>query len=186
MKIDGLKVAKFWATIKHAGQSYGMVPYTHHLAAVEAVLRRFGIDDEDMLVAAWCHDAVEDTGTKLKEVREMFGPRVAELVDAVTKVSHDADGRKLNRKMAGLLTYPKTRSVVGGVTLKLADRIANVENGGDLVNMYGKEYEDFRRALYTPLPMISGLLDLATEAMWKRLDQLLSTDEDMEKEAGDT
>lgn len=80
MKIDGLKVAKFWATVKHAGQSYGPVPYTHHLAEVEAVLRRFGTNDETMLIAAWCHDSIEDTGTKLKEIREMFGSDVAELV----------------------------------------------------------------------------------------------------------
>lgn len=159
MKIDGLKVAKFYATIKHAGQFYGTVPYTHHLAAVEQVLRRFGITDEELLVAAWLHDVVEDTGTKLKEVVEMFGTDVAQLVGAVTNEKGE------NRKVRAALTYPKIRSVPGATTLKLADRIANVENGGRLVEMYKSEHEDFRRALYT-----AG----ENEAMWKHLDGLLA------------
>lgn len=165
LHIDGLKVAKFYATIKHAGQFYGTLPYTHHLAAVEAVIRRFypmfyeaHEAFDDLLVAAWLHDVVEDTGTKLKEVRELFGERIAELVDAVTKVPAE------NRKVSAMLTYPKTRACPGAVALKLADRIANVENGGSLVQMYQKEYDDFRRALFT-----AGQY----EAMWAHLDNLL-------------
>lgn len=156
--IDPIRVAKFFATTKHGGQLYAGLPYTHHLASVYAVLIRFGITEPEMLVAAWLHDVVEDTGTKLKELEEMFGERVAMLVDAVTKIKAE------NRKVSAMLTYPKTRSVPGGVTLKLADRIANVENGGKLVQMYKKEHEDFRRALYTPGD---------SEEMWTHLEGLL-------------
>jgi len=156
--IDALKVARFYATVKHAGQPYGVLPYTHHLAAVEGVLKRFGYIEEHLLVAAWLHDVVEDTGTKLKEVAEMFGDAVANLVGAVTNEPGD------NRKVRAALTYPKIRSVNNGVTLKLADRIANVENGGKLVHMYKKEYEDFRRALYT---------ECENEEMWDHLDTLM-------------
>jgi (p)ppGpp synthase/HD superfamily hydrolase len=159
VEIDPVKVARFFAATKHGSQQYGTgLPYTHHLAAVELVLKRFGVLEEDMLVAAWLHDVVEDTETKLKDVEEMFGANVAALVGAVT----NEDGP--SRKVRAALTYPKTRSVVGGVTLKLADRIANVEAGGKLVDMYKKEYEDFRRALYTP-----GI----AESMWAHLDNLM-------------
>jgi (p)ppGpp synthase/HD superfamily hydrolase len=161
MKIDALRVARFFATVKHAGQLYSGVPYTHHLAAVEAVLVRFGVDDEVMRCAAWLHDSVEDTGTKLKEIAEMFGDDVAELVGAVTNEKGE------NRKIRAALTYPKIRKTPRAVTLKLADRIANVENGGKLLEMYAKEYEDFKRALYTPGE---------NEEMWARLDLLLGED----------
>lgn len=184
MSVDPVRFAKFFATTKHAAQLYGSVPYTHHLAAVEMVIRRFrkeiyndfgggqlgDVMFGDLLTAAWLHDVCEDTETKLKEIVELFGEDVAELVDAVTKVKAE------NRKVSALLTYPKTRKVIGGVTLKLADRIANVENGGKLVEMYRKEYEDFRRALYSPGK---------NEAMWAHLDLLLATDPAMEKKAGD-
>lgn len=162
MNIDGVKVAAFYATVKHAGQLYGSLPYTHHLAAVVAVLNRFECGQfygREILAAGWLHDVVEDTPTKLKEVREMFGERCATLVDAVTKVPAE------NRKLSGLATYPKTRKAgAAAVALKLADRIANVENGGDLVNMYRGEYEDFRRALFT----VGENAD-----MWAHLDKLL-------------
>lgn len=161
MTVDVLRFVKFYASVKHAGQTYSSgLPYTHHLAAVEAVLRRFGTFDEAMLVSAWLHDVVEDTGTKLKEIEEMFGVGVAKLVHAVT----NEEGA--NRKIRHALTYPKTREAGPlAVRLKLADRIANVEAGGKLVGMYQKEHEDFRRALYT-----SG----QNEDMWNHLNKLMA------------
>jgi (p)ppGpp synthase/HD superfamily hydrolase len=112
-----------------------------------------------VLTASWLHDVVEDTPTKLKEVEEMFGPEVARLVHAVT----NEDGP--NRKTRHALTYPKIREAGDkAIQLKLADRIANVESGGNLVGMYRKEFEDFRRALYT-----TG----QAEDMWQHLWQLM-------------
>lgn len=163
-KQDPLRWAKFFATVRHGTQTYGGLPYTHHLAAVERVLVRFGITDEDMLTAAWLHDVVEDTGTKAKEIAEMFNDRVASLVSSVTNEPGE------NRKVRAALTYPKIRASADAVRLKLADRIANVENGGKLAadrwfpHSYRREYEDFRRALYT-----LGQAD----AMWAHLDDLL-------------
>lgn len=177
MQLDPLRWAKFFAATKHGTQKYSNgMPYTHHLAAVEAVLRRFlpdwkvenlklgrvelEYDYDQLLQAAWLHDVVEDTGTKLKEIEEMFGPEVAALVSAVTNEKGE------NRKIRHALTYPKTRA--GGpmaVRLKLADRIANVEAGGSLVQMYKKEHEDFRRALYTE--------NDGNHDMWKHLDGLM-------------
>lgn len=158
--MDSLRFVKFFANVKHAGQLYSSgLPYTHHLAAVEAVLRRFGTTDETMLMGAWLHDVVEDTPTKLKEVEEMFGADVARLVAAVTNEEGE------NRKIRAALTYPKIRAAgPDALRLKLADRIANVESGGNLIKMYKKEYEDFRRSLYT-----AG----QNEDMWAHLDTLM-------------
>ena len=161
--MDPLRHVKFFAAVKHGNQTYSNgLPYTHHLAAVEQVLRRFGVEEHAMLEAAWLHDVVEDTTTKLKDVAEMFGERVAALVGSVTNEPGP------NRKMRGLATYPKTLAQEGGVCLKLADRIANVEAGGKLVDMYRKEYDGFRRALYTP-----GIC----EEMWAHLDELMKEEE---------
>lgn len=159
--MDPLRHVKFFATVKHAGQTYSSgLPYTHHLAAVEQVLRRFGAD-ENLLTASWLHDVVEDTDTKLKEIREMFGEEVANLVYAVT----NEEGA--NRKIRHALTYPKIREAGPlAVRLKLADRIANVEAGGNLVGMYRKEHEDFKRSLFT-----TG----QNEDMWTHLEGLMNS-----------
>ncbi len=163
MKLDTLRWARFFAATKHGSQQYAFgLPYTHHLYAVENVVRLFvDPDDEsfqELLEASWLHDVVEDTPTKLKEISEMFGDRVAELVGAVTNEPGP------NRKVRAALTYPKIRSVKDAVVLKLADRIANVLQGGKLTEMYAKEYDDFKRALYTPGE---------AEKMWIHLDSLL-------------
>lgn len=144
--------AQYFATSEHVtkrNQMYGVLPYTHHLQEVEQLLRRWGADEEDMLVAAWLHDVVEDCPeVGRKQIEEMFGPRVAELVEAVTNEPAP------NRATRHALTHPKTRGVPGAVLLKLADRLANVANGrahgGIFVRMYAKEHETFKRALYTP------------------------------------
>lgn len=162
-----MRFARFFAAQKHKDQFYaGGLPYTHHLLDVENTLRRFGFEEEELLVAAWLHDVVEDTETKLKDISELFGDRVAELVGAVT----NEEGP--NRKVRAALTYPKIRNTRDAVALKLADRIANVSAGGKLVAMYKKEYPDFRWGLY--LTNLEGRVDDARIlAMWETLDKLM-------------
>ena len=64
------------------------IPYVSHLLAVTAIVLENG-GDEDEAIAALLHDAVEDQGGKsrLVEIRNWFGPRVARIVEACT----DAD-----------------------------------------------------------------------------------------------
>ncbi len=151
-----IEQAKLFATQKHVLENHqlysNLVPYTHHLAAVEAVLVRFGFDDEEIRAAAWLHDVVEDTRgrnneVKARDIEEVFGENVGLLVAAVTS----EDGA--NRKVRNALTYPKIRATgVRATALKLADRIANVENGGRAVAMYRKEHADFKHGIYLPPP----------------------------------
>lgn len=139
---------------------YGVLPYTHHLAAVESVLREFGETRTEMLIAAWLHDIVEDTDIKIRDVEENFGPAVAALVAAVTS----EDGP--NRKTRNALTYPKIREAgTDAIKLKLADRIANVRSGGSSFEMYKKEYKDFCHGLRK-----EGTLN---DQMWEALDSIL-------------
>ncbi len=49
------------ARLAHAGQRYNGSPYTDHLEAVAGTLREHGVDDPELIAAAWLHDVVEDT-----------------------------------------------------------------------------------------------------------------------------
>ncbi|HEB57737.1 MAG TPA: HD domain-containing protein [Gammaproteobacteria bacterium] len=66
------------------------VPYLDHLLGVASLVIEHG-GDEDEVIAALLHDAVEDQGGEptLARIREAFGDRVADIVagctDAVTK-----------------------------------------------------------------------------------------------------
>jgi (p)ppGpp synthase/HD superfamily hydrolase len=76
-----------YAFEKHAGQTRkaSSVPYIAHLMGVAALVLEFG-GDEDMAIAALLHDVVEDCGgaPMLKEVEQMFGTRVAKIVEGCT------------------------------------------------------------------------------------------------------
>lgn len=146
--MDLLLAAKQFATLHHVirkGQLYGVLPYTHHLQAVEMTLRELGESRDFMLAAAWLHDVVEDTDVKIRDIEENFGEEVAHVVFAVT-----AEGGAL-RSVKNAVTYPKIRAAgPDAIRLKLADRLANVRNGGSMGKKYAKEYPDFRHALRDP------------------------------------
>jgi (p)ppGpp synthase/HD superfamily hydrolase len=151
--------ARAFAVERHGTQQYGTSPYLVHLAAVRAVLADAGIGSP-YLVAAWLHDIIEDTPTTQAEVAARFGAPVADLVWAVTGVG-------ANRKARNADAYAKMRAHPAAATLKLADRIANVEasaaSAPDKLAMYRKEWPAFSAAL-------DGLGD---PALWQRLRDAL-------------
>ena len=69
------------------------IPYISHLLGVAAIVLDYG-GDEDMGIAALLHDAVEDHGGKpmLAAIEQMFGARVAKMVDGCTDAYGD-EGR---------------------------------------------------------------------------------------------
>ncbi len=162
--------AKVLAIEAHGAQRYGDRPYADHLAAVVGILERFGGSLEDewtapILVAAWLHDALEDTTLSKGVIQDQIGDIVADLVWRVT------DEPGANRKARKNATYPKLQQNERAVILKLADRIANVEessrNNSRLLGMYRKEHPDFVGALYPPCA------STIAQAMWLHLNTLL-------------
>ena len=161
--------ARLFAIKAHSEQRYGEKPYEYHLQAVINVLIRFGMQidcetDAPLLIAAWLHDTLEDTALDKESIACEFGAEVAELVWLVT----DAQGR--NRKERKAATYLKTRQSEEAIILKLADRIANVEeslqkNAG-LFQMYMKEQQFFSDSLRAEAKSERA------EKMWNYLDNL--------------
>jgi (p)ppGpp synthase/HD superfamily hydrolase len=82
---ERFREALVYATEAHQDQlrKGGTVPYVAHLLGVTAFVLEEG-GDEDQAVAALLHDVVEDQGGKprLDDVRQRFGERVADLVEA--------------------------------------------------------------------------------------------------------
>jgi (p)ppGpp synthase/HD superfamily hydrolase len=90
-----------YAAEKHAGQTrkQSAVPYLSHLMAVASLVLEAG-GDEDMAIAALLHDVVEDCGgmPRLREVRKMFGPRVARIVEGCTDSFGEPKAEWVERK----------------------------------------------------------------------------------------
>jgi (p)ppGpp synthase/HD superfamily hydrolase len=152
--------AEYLAIKHHKGQKYGDGPYTDHLRQVCCVLTHFGYTNE-YIVAAWLHDIVEDTDVSLSTIEQTFGSDVSELVWAVTGIGFTRAERNLSQYIK-LIQYTK------GVTLKLADRIANVQACINMNNtklgMYRKEHTTFFQLLH----------EYGDPQMWLFLSELLN------------
>jgi (p)ppGpp synthase/HD superfamily hydrolase len=152
--------ARLFAVARHGAQLYGDKPYVVHLEAVRDLVVSTG--HGDLAVAAWLHDTLEDTATRKDDLVAGFGPRVAELVWAVTGVGISRADR--NRD-----AYAKIRALPAACNLKLCDRIANVEAAGSApakLAMYRREMDGFAAAL-------DGLGD---PALWRRLQRALDAE----------
>ena len=146
---ENIILARSFAEKFHAGKKYGEHDYIVHLDDVYFITIEFGLD-EDIQVAAYLHDILEDTNCTFEELWKQFGWTVAILVFMVT----DEDG--INRKERKSKTYAKTASSAKAILLKLSDRIANVRNAlktrnTGLIRMYKNEHAIFLDGL-----MISG------------------------------
>lgn len=133
------------ASLAHGNQVYDIYPYIYHIEMVRNILEDVGVTTE-VVVAGILHDVLEDSELSFNDIRKAFGENVAEIVYAVT----DELGR--NRKERKEKTYPKIRNNNDAITVKLADRLANVMHGSlhgnvSLTKMYLKEWPSFLNEL---------------------------------------
>lgn len=156
-----------FAVVAHGDQMYGEKPYYYHLRAVVSTMQAFSIWDKELLAAGYLHDVLEDTDCVKDDLVDMFGQRIADIADACT------DGEGANRAERKKRPYLLIPNVPGAVTVKIADRLANVmanyvEGNDGLLKMYRGEHVKFRQ-LY--LCIEEG--DMATFAMARTLNNQL-------------
>lgn len=107
------------------------VPVMAHVTAVAMIVQRAGWD-EDVVAAAFLHDAVEDVnryGMVMRRERlvELVGPRIAELVLEVSEEKFDIDGKLRSwreRKNDYIANIRRART--GAVVISLADKLHNL------------------------------------------------------------
>lgn len=120
-----IMAAARFAAEKHAQQrrkGENGEPYFNHLLEVAGLIADSSRDlDVELMMAAFLHDTVEDTGVTLQELEHHFGKDVATLVAEVTD---DKSLPKETRKQLQVQHTPGKSS--RAQTLKLADKISNL------------------------------------------------------------
>jgi (p)ppGpp synthase/HD superfamily hydrolase len=123
------------------------LPYEFHLRMVNQVAKEFKhlIPTElhnDIFLAAFGHDLIEDTRITYNDVKKELGEFIADIIYALTNEKGKNRKERANDKY-----YQGIRDCPCGVFIKLCDRIANVRygkiTGSKMVSMYEKENENF-------------------------------------------
>jgi GTP pyrophosphokinase len=102
-------------------------PYIiHPLAVAKIVVEEIGLSATSIM-AALLHDVVEDTDYTLEDINNLFGEKVASIVDGLTKLSEEFtpqhDSKQANNFRKMLMTLSDDVRVI---LIKLADRLHNM------------------------------------------------------------
>lgn len=110
----------------HQMRKGGHTPYITHLVQVWGILQQHRFPT-DVCVAGLLHDIAEDQNVSVEEIRISFGPRVADIVAALTECKTDANHRPrawATRKREALCQLRQASSEA--VAVKAADTLHNV------------------------------------------------------------
>ncbi len=140
-------------------------PYIYHpIAVAEIVTSEIGLGAKS-IVCALLHDTVEDTELTVDDMERMFGIKVAQIIDGLTKLSSVLDIKEDKslqaenfRKM--LLTMSSDIRVI---LIKLADRLHNMRTLGAMRRDKQLKIASETLYLYAPLAHRLGLYAIKTE-----------------------
>ena len=164
-KVEIIKRAFKFAKEAHSGiRRRSGEPYIlHPIAVAKIASQEIGLGSTS-ICAALLHDVVEDTDYTVEDIEQHFGPKIAQLVSGLTKISGGIFGDKASvqaenfRKL--LLTMSEDIRVV---LIKMADRLHNMRTLGSMAP--NKQYKIAGETLYiyAPLAHRLGLFAIKTE-----------------------
>ncbi|WP_432222127.1 RelA/SpoT family protein [Flavobacterium sp. TMP13] len=135
----------------------------HPIAVAKIVASEIGLGATS-IAAALLHDVVEDTPITVEDIERLFNPKVAQLVDGLTKIAQvqkdlNASLQAENfRKM--ILTLNDDVRVI---LIKLADRLHNMQTMDSMVEYKQTKIASETLYIYAPLAHRLGLYNIKTK-----------------------
>jgi len=174
-----LERARIYATAAHAAvqqkRKYTNEPYIVHPTEVAEIVMAVPHTTE-MVMAAFLHDVVEDTGVTIKDIVLEFGPTVALYVDGLTNVAKPADGNRAKRFQMNLDHLAIQCAEVQ--TIKVADLISNTSTIVAYDPKFAKVYLEEKRQVLLALTQADPTL---LKRAWNILNESLATLNQLEK-----
>ena len=139
-------------------------PYIMHpLAVARICVRDIGLGSTS-ICAALLHDVVEDTDYTVEDIAGLFGDKIAQIVDGLTKISGGVFGDQASEQAENFRKLLLTISDdVRVVLIKIADRLHNMRTLG--AKPKDKQYKiaGETQYIYAPLAHRLGLFPIKTE-----------------------
>ncbi|WP_212122282.1 RelA/SpoT family protein [Bacteroides pyogenes] len=139
-------------------------PYIlHPIAVAKIVCNEIGLGSTS-ICAALLHDVVEDTDYTVEDIENIFGPKIAQIVDGLTKISGGIFGDHASAQAENFKKLLLTMSSdIRVILIKIADRLHNMRTLGSMLP--NKQYKIAGETLYIYAPLANrlGLYKIKTE-----------------------
>ena len=144
---------------RRSGEPYIM----HPIAVAKIVSSEMGLGSTS-ICAALLHDVVEDTEYTVEDIRNMFGDKIAQIVDGLTKISGGIFGEQASAQAENFRKLLLTMSDdIRVILIKIADRLHNMRTLGSMLPAKQFKIAGETLYLYAPLAHRLGLFSIKTE-----------------------
>lgn len=134
----------------------------HPLAVAKIAKEEIGVDTIG-IVCALLHDVVEDSNMTIQDMEDLFGKKVATIIDGLTKISEIFD-QNTNLQAENFKKLILTLSQdVRVILIKLADRLHNMRTLGSMREDKSRKIASETMFLYAPLAHRLGLYNIKSE-----------------------
>lgn len=158
-KVDFVEKAFNFAREAHEGvcRLSGEPYIMHPLAVAQIVCGEIGLGSTS-ICAALLHDVVEDTDYTVEDIRNIFGPKIAQIVDGVTKISGGIFGSQASAQAETFKKLLLTMSEdIRVILIKISDRLHNMRTLGSQLPAKQKKIAGETLYIYAPLANRLGL-----------------------------
>ena len=156
-KVDIITKAFNFAKHAHKGvRRLSGEPYIMHpLAVAKIVCTEIGLGSTS-ICSALLHDVVEDTDYTVEDIENMFGKKIAQIVDGLTKLSGGVFGDRAQLQAENFKKLLLTMSDdIRVILIKIADRLHNMRTLG--AQAPNKRYKIAGETLYIYAPLANRL-----------------------------
>ncbi|MDD2328323.1 MAG: RelA/SpoT family protein [bacterium] len=144
---------------RRSGEPYIM----HPLAVARIVSKEMGLGSTS-ISASLLHDVVEDTDYTTEDIRALFGDKIAQIVEGLTKISHGMFGENVSAQAENFRKLLLTMSDdIRVILIKIADRLHNMRTLSSMSPTKQFKITGETLYIYAPLAHRLGLFAIKTE-----------------------
>ena len=144
---------------RRSGEPYIM----HPIAVAKIVCNEIGLGSTS-ICSALLHDVVEDTDYTVEDIENIFGPKIAQIVDGLTKISGGIFGDRASAQAENFKKLLLTMSDdIRVILIKIADRLHNMRTLGSMLPNKQFKIAGETLYIYAPLAHRLGLNRIKTE-----------------------
>lgn len=144
---------------RRSGEPYIM----HPLAVARIVVREIGLGSTS-ICSALLHDVVEDTDYTVEDIENIFGAKIAQIVDGLTKISGGVFAERASEQAENFRKLLITMSEdIRVILIKIADRLHNMRTLGSMPLAKQYKIAGETQYIYAPLAHRLGLFRIKTE-----------------------